>query len=363
MVQSLRVGLLAALVLAVLVGCGEEAASETDVLISLTDEVILPGYKTAASEADELRQALESLCASPSEMRLTEARQTWRKARVAWSYTAACRFGPLMDRRSLRQIDWSPVEPDRIESMLVERPTTTDDDVRNVLSSTQRGLGAIEHVLFDNAALARLSDQSTARCGYLTALGRVAASELAAVLHEWDVARETGPPYKDFLTGRASSSMLTSAAVAEVVRTQVFLARAIMDMKLGVVLGIRGDASDPSAFSDGPGQNALEEIRAELLGMRDIYVGANLEGSLGIAHLVAPLSGDADERMRGYFEGVLSALDDVEGTLGDAVEQNPAQVRAVFDQMVELRRSINTEVVSLLGVAVGFSDTDGDSQR
>ena len=70
------------------------------------------------------------------------------------------------------------------------------------------------------------------------------------------------------------------------------------------------------------------------------------------------MSGCAD-----YFEGVLSALDDVDGTLGDAVEQSPQQVQAVFDQMVELRRAINTEVVSLLGVAVGFSDTDGDSQR
>lgn len=363
MIRTLCVGLLAALVFALMVGCGEEPASETDVLVSLTDEVVLPGYKTAASELDELRQALDTLCAAPSQPLLDQARSAWREARVAWSYTSAWGFGPLMDRRSLRQIDWSPVEPERIESMLVERPATSDDDVRNVLSSTQRGLGAIEYLLFDDAALPRLSEQSSPRCAYLTALGRVAASELGAVLHEWDVARETGPPYKDFLTGRSSSSMLTSAAVAEVVRTQVFLARAIMDMKLGGVLGIRGDPSDPSAFSDGPGQNALEEIRAELQGMRDVYVGANLDGSLGISHLVAPLSSEADQRMRGHFNDVLTAVAVVEGPLGVAASDRPDQVQAVFDQMAELRRAINIEVVSLLGVAVGFSDADGDSQR
>ncbi len=363
MVRTLRVGLVAALVLALMVGCGEAQASEADVLISLTDEVILPGYKAAASELDEMRQTLETLCAAPSESALAEAREAWREARVTWSYTAAWGFGPLMDRRSLRQIDWFPVEPERIESMLAERPATIDEDVRNVLSSTQRGLGAIEYLLFDDAALARLSDQASPRCGYLTALGRVASSELGAVLQEWDVARDTRPPYKDFLTGRSSSSMLTSAAVAEVVRTQVFLARAIMDMKLGVVLGIRGDASDPAAYSDGPGENALEEIRAELQGMRDVYVGAGLDGSLGVSHLVAPLSSDADERMRGHFDAVLAALDAVEGSLGAAARDHPAQVQAVFDAMAELRRAINTEVVSLLGVAVGFSDTDGDSQR
>ena len=157
--------------------------------------------------------------------------------------------------------------------------------------------------------------------------------------------------------------MLTSAAVAEVVRTQVFLARAIMDMKLGVVLGIRGDPSDPATFSDGPGQNALEEIRAELEGMRDFYVGAGQEGSLGISQLVVPLSSGADERVRGHFDAVLAAVDAVEGPLGAAALDRPEQVQAVFDAMAELRRAINTEVVSLLGVAVGFSDTDGDSQR
>ena len=73
MIRSLRVGLLAALLLVLLAGCGEEAASEEDVLISLTDEVILPGYRTAASEVDELRQALESLCAAPSDSALAEA--------------------------------------------------------------------------------------------------------------------------------------------------------------------------------------------------------------------------------------------------------------------------------------------------
>jgi len=363
MIRTLRVGVVAALLLVLLVGCGEEAASETDVLISLTDEVILPGYRVAASETDELRQSLESLCAAPSDSALAEARQAWREARVAWSHTAAWGFGPLMDRRSVRQIDWFPVEPERIETMLAERPATTDDDVRNVLSSTQRGLGAIEYLLFGDAALAQLSDQSSPRCGYLTALGRVASSELGAVVHEWDVARDTRSPYKDFLTGRASGSMLTSAAVAEVVRTQVFLARAIMDMKLGVVLGIRGDASDPAAFSDGPGQNAMAEIRAQLRGMRDVYVGASLDGSLGISQLVRPLSSDADERMRGHFDAVLAALDAVEGPLGAAASDRPDQVQAVFDAMAELRRVINTEVVSLLGVAVGFSDTDGDSQR
>ena len=363
MSHFLRVFLAVALLLALMAACGEDPAEEADVLISLTDEVIVPGYTAAAQEFRQLGQALDSLCAAPSDAALAEARQAWRDARVTWAYTKAAGFGPVMDRRSLRLIDWFPVETDRIEAMLSERPATTDDDVQNVLASTQRGLGAIEYVLFDDAALAQLADSSSPRCPYLAALGRVASSELRAVLDEWDVARETGPPYKDFLTGRSSSSMLTSAAVAEVVRTQVFLARAVMDMQLAVVLGLRGDSSDPAAFADGPAGNALHDLRAEVRGMRDIYLGANLDGSLGIADLVAPLSDETNERMRGHFQDVMAALDAVEGPLNDAVQNRSSQVQAIYDRIAELRRTLNTEVVSLLGVAVGFSDTDGDSQR
>ncbi|MCY4111225.1 MAG: hypothetical protein OXF96_04710 [Chloroflexi bacterium] len=97
--------------------------------------------------------------------------------------------------------------------------------------------------------------------------------------------------------------------------------------------------------------------------MRDVYLGDAGNDGLGVSHLVTPLSTAADERMRSQFEDALAAVDAVEGPLRAAVVDRPAQVRAVYDRVMDLRRTLNTEVVSLLGVAVGFSDTDGDSMR
>ena len=67
--------------------------------------------------------------------------------------------------------------------------------------------------------------------------------------------------------------------------------------------------------------------------------------------------------MRGHFEAVLQAIGGLDGSLRAAVVEQPRQVRAVYDRLDELRRTLDTEVVSLLGVSVGFSDTDGDSLR
>ena len=130
------------------------------------------------------------------------ARQAWRDARVSWMRSEAMWFGPVMDRRSVGLVDWSPIAPERIEAMLVNNPATTDADVRNALASTQRGFGAVEYLLFDHQSLSRLSEPESARCDYLQALGRVIASEAAAILERVD-RREEGRSRLPGLSHRA----------------------------------------------------------------------------------------------------------------------------------------------------------------
>lgn len=181
------------------------------------------------------------------------------------------------------------------------------------------------------------------------------------MLEEWSTGAGNDPAYSDFFTGRSSSSLLAGQAVAEVVRTQVFLARAIVDIRLASALGLRGGGPDPSAILGGAGHNALEDLRNEVLGMRDVYLGPD-EGN-SVSALVVELSAETDGRMRDHFEDSLSAIDAVEGPLKTAVVERPKQVRAAYEALASLQTTLNTEVVSLLGVSVGFSDTDGDSMR
>ena len=202
--------------LVVMISCGPSAPAEEAVLISLTDSIIVPEYQALATQTRDLRQKLEDLCAKPSDAALTEARQAWRQARVPWMRSRAAWFGPVMDRRSTSVMDWSPIDPGRIEAMLEDRPATSEEEVRNVLSSTQRGFGAIEYLLFSDDALNELAGSGPARCDYLIALGRVVESEANALANDWDVVREFGPAYKDFFTGRSDSSLLTQASRSRV---------------------------------------------------------------------------------------------------------------------------------------------------
>ena len=338
--------------------CGSSGPDEAEVLAGITDDVIVPSYEALASETSALRDALATLCAAPSDAALSNAHEAWRRARAAWARSEASGLGPVLDRRSVGVVAWAIVQPERIDTLLAcqSLPSQTDF-VRNNISSTQRGLGGIEYVLFADDAPSSLAADA-GRCSYLTAAAQVVADEAAGILDDWTVGG--GSPYKDHFAGRSAEPVDTSEAVAEVVRTQVFLIRTIVDMRLAGALGLRGDA-DPTAIPGGAGRNALAELRNQVLGMRDVYEGA--EGGPGISALIAPLSEDADERMRAHFEASLAAIDAVEGSLREAAAEGSAQAVAVYEELMALQDTLSTEVVSLLGVSVGFSDADGDSLR
>ena len=348
--------------LAILGGCGSNSGpSDRDVLISLTDQVIVPAYQQLAEESSLLEQSVVVLCSAPTAASLESARESWHAARGAWMRTEAMPFGPVMDRRSTSLLDWSPTDTHGMDRILAEGAPGTPEEVRDVLGSNRRGFGAIEYLLFTNNSLANSSSASSI-CPYLVSLVGVANGEAGAILQEWTNALEDRPPFGDFFSDRASVSMLPSAAVADVVRTQFFLIRDIVDVRLAAAMGLRDQPADLSVIPGNAADNGLQDIRNELLGMRAIYQGSGTEG-VGISHLVSQLSEDTDTRLRGQFDAAFAALDAINGPFRDAVAQPTPRMQTLYERLSDVQRTIGTEVVSLLGVSIGFTDTDGDSLR
>ncbi len=344
-----------------LAACGSRAPSDQDVLVSLTDTVIVPSYQGAAQDAAKLDQDVQALCNAPSGEALEAARHSWRAARASWMRSKAMWFGPVMDRRSVSLIDWSPTDTGRINQWLAEGAPVGPGEVRETMAANQRGFGAIEHLLFRGDALDSAGNLPS-YCQYLGALAQVAREEAEAILSEWVDETEGQPPYQDYFTSRSRVAVLSSAAVAEVVRTQFFLIRDIVNMRFAPALGLREGGQDLSAIPGNAADNGLNDLRHELLGMQAIYEGAGSDG-LGVSDLVLPLSEETDQRMRVQFAAAIQAIDSIEGPLRAAIAQRPQQVMDLYDSLLDLQRTMATEVVSLLGVSVGFTDTDGDSLR
>lgn len=362
MLRSLtRLGPFFALVLLASTACAG-GPSNKDVLIGLTDGVVIPTYQQGAQGAEGLHQAAQALCTAPSEANLEAARDAWRPARASWLRSRAMGFGPVMDRRSASLLDWSPTDTEGINESLAEAGFTVDADrVRNAMSADRRGFGAIEHLLFAEDPLQGISG-SPAHCLYLLALTQVVQEETAAIETTWSDGGELAAPYGDYFTDRAQLSLIPEDAVSEVVRVQVFTIRDIVHMRLATALGLRGDGPDLTAIPGNAADNGLEDLRNELLGLQLVYQGAD-QDSPGLSELVTPLSEETDRRMRDQLSAAIAAVDGVEGPMKLALQDRPQQVNALYEQLSTLQTTLATEVVSLLGVSVGFSDTDGDTLR
>ena len=337
-----------------------KSVSRQDVLTSLTNLVIVPRYRQAADAMGRLADSVETLCSEPNAAALERARSDWRGARNAWVTTEAFRFGPAMDRRSQSLVDWRPVSVERIDNALSGGDVVTEEMVRQFMPATQRGIGTMEHLLFAEGSHSLTTQGAAPRCGYLMALTSVAHEEIEGLLHDWE-GDEESPGYAGFFDGSANSSLHPRVAEAEVVRSLVFLVRTIANMRLAAALGVDAEP-DLMAIPSGAAGHSRDDLSHQLLGISEMYRGAGSDPqALGIGHMVSQLSPEVDNRMTAAIESASTAIDGVDGSLESAIAANPQSVRNVYDSFKELQLVLNTEVVSVLGVTVGFSDTDGDS--
>ena len=336
--------------------------SRSEVLVSATDTLIVPRFREVARKMGALQTSLNKLCDSPSRERLDEARDAWRQARVPWMRSQAIWFGPVMDRRSRSYVDWAPIEPERIERMLEKRDSVDAEYLREFLASTQRGLGAVEYVLFeeDSAVLGKLGRENSIRCQYLVALGDLVAEETAGALADWTGDNADGLSYAEYFNGTADDSLIGKSALNELVRTSVFMSRTITDMRLGKALGIDGVTADPDALLGGSGDSMVADMRNQVLGMQDVYLGGHADSELGVSALARGLSEETDQRMLTAFENALQAIDELEEPLRETVQSDPQAALKAHAALKQMQLTLSTDIVSLLDVTVGFADTDGD---
>lgn len=317
---------------------GPEPPSRPEVLSALADEIIVPGYEEAAAALGTLDTVARQLCTTPDEARLAEARVALAEARRAWKGIEAAWVGPVMDRRSWALIDW-PANADEIRELIEDLSVPTIDAayIKDYVGADQRGLGAVELLLGGDAA-----SLAGRPCDYLRSAAVIANDEVGAVAALW--------------TGGDAIEGLLADGIDPLVNDALFLTRKMSDMELGVALGTRGGTPDLEAIVEGPRGLGVADGLARLAGLRGVFLGSDGTGGL------APLMGDElVERLDADIAAAEAAWAAIPAPLRAAVVGQPDLVDAARAATKQVQITISTEVVSQLGVVVGFSDTDGDS--
>ncbi|ARU05005.1 hypothetical protein CCO03_10195 [Comamonas serinivorans] len=137
----------------------------------------LPGRAAAFAQAAQTQeQALVRFCAGghAGAGQAAEAlRGPWRQALDAWLQLSTPSLGPLVVRRSLRQIDFTPIRPQLIERALQKAPQTPAD--MELVGTPAKGFGALDWLL------AQGLQPATPACAFAAQVARAITAEASAL--------------------------------------------------------------------------------------------------------------------------------------------------------------------------------------
>jgi predicted lipoprotein len=86
---------------------------------------------------------------------------------------------------------------------------------------------------------------------------------------------------------------------------------------------------------------------------------AGAPDSLG--DLIGARSPEVKARIDEHVEGAFAELDGIKGPMREIAADAPDDLAPLYEHLSELLSAFESDVVSLLDITLGFSDTDGDT--
>jgi hypothetical protein len=302
-------------------GNPDVVAARAQVLDDLGRNVIVPGYLRLAETSAALRSDLEAGCASPTRD-MDQLRESWLTTVDSWLMIQSYRFGPLQDLELSASIFY-PIDPEKVD----ENASSGVTDLSGV-GSDARGVGAIGHVLYAS------TETDEAACAYLVAMASRVADAARTVSDAWNEHIGQGLS-GTFPTTQAGIEMVVNDAIASVAEAAAYL------------------GNPPAEVApEHAGGRDFDEVKARIVGIRDVYQGA---GGQGLSRLVQLAFAPTDERMNDRLESALGLL--------SASPSDPTREEylAAYEAVAAIHRTFTTEIASQLGATLMFGDSDGDS--
>jgi predicted lipoprotein len=316
------------------------------------------------AQSEGLQQASADLCDAPSQQALDDARGAWTATHRALKRQEIFNFGPYADEplRYSAKLDFWPARPASVEEVAAAQDIDPTVESIGGLGGPTKGLPAAQVLLWgeDPSAALEMLESSERRCEYLKAMTAVVASDANGLRQAWNP-REDGY-YQQLLNPGDDSDYETSIlAVSAIINRLWFTVENIRMEKLGKALGTTsGGTAQPELAESRFAERSLDSIRDNLDAIELLYFGDAERPLVGVAEFVETVDPDLNDQVRADLKASRAALDAIDGPLTQAVESDAADVQAAIDELQNLQRSIEVDVMSTLGLSVSFNDNDGD---
>ena len=325
------------------------AYSPAHVLQGLHQYWTLPRSDDFAREAQALPLAVKALCdaAPPAAQAQAAARGQWQATTHTWERLSAVAVGPLITRRSQRQIDFSPTRPKLIERAIKSAPVGSQ--AMELVGTPGKGLPALEWLLWTRPV----------------APGSAACRYAVEVAH--DIEREALALQQDFKTLAATDWQNAEpetvvAGMNELVNQWVGGLERLRWAQMEKPLRAAGDKEAPEWPRAASGQTA-QSWAAQWASLQALGVLQGQEAPAlgqGLVPLETYLRGMGHNKVANSFVEATRQVDLRLQKISARGTPAPAQVLEATSSLNGLKRVAEGQVAPALDIGMGFSDADGD---
>ncbi|MBU2996805.1 imelysin family protein [Cellulophaga baltica] len=303
-----------------------------------------------STEIDYINQFNENQTAE----NLTLLQDQWLISAQSYSKLRAYNYVPVKQNFYDTNIYNFPVNTAIIET-LIEEEATYDTSYISVKSTTSKGLGAMEFLLFNEhdttEALALLQDNEF-RVNYLLGVAYEVLRQTELLLDFWE---------NDYKTEFANSDgdACTSNARCLAFNQLINILDVIKVTKIGKPAGLESsDNIDLEILEAFRSKTSLELIKSSIEEVEYIYSLSDVN----FASIVDEI--DDTQELSGLiassFEDVYTSIDAIDTSLYDAITANPEKVETLYNALGDLTVYFSVDGASLLSVTVLPTDNDGD---
>lgn len=308
-----------------------------------------PQAAAFAEQAAGLPTAVSAVCdaaADTAAPQLEQARERWKATALAWDRLSGVQVGPLVQRRSTRQIDFTPTRPELIKRAIQTAPQ--DATAMESIGTPAKGLPALEWLLWTQPIA-----PATPACRY--------AVQAAA-----DIQREADALAKAF-------AELAARPPGEAEQTQGPAMSELINQWAGALERLRwAEMEKPRlAGSAQGGRNAVAYARSAS-GQTAARWAAQWQAlrTLGASQAAeAPRPGAGLAPIETYLRGLgrnepadllAQSVGKADKALQNVSPANRAGITAAGRSLADLKKLTEAEIAPALEVSIGFSDADGD---
>lgn len=301
-----------------------------------------PRATAFAAEAAALPLALDSVCAATDGKPLGEARLRWQAAAAAWDRLAAVAIGPLLQRRSMRQIDFAPTRPELIARAIRAEPA--DAKAMERIGTPAKGLPALEWLLWTQPIAA-----DTPACRYAVRVAMDISIEAKALAQAFNALAA-----RDWTSEEEAASIAMAEVLNQWVGGMERLRWANMDKPL------KSAGGKAPTFPRAASGSTRQSWTAQWQGLQALgaaTTSAAPEPGAGLVPLETYLRGRG---LNPLADKLAAASGQVNRQMETLTASDLRQPAAVTRSLASLKRLAEAEIAPALEVNIGFSDADGD---